>query len=331
MSKNRDENCLEELEILEAEFEKRIGEMKDKYNDIPVPKEAMNRILEGIKEAKNDGKSSEKIVSFSEKTGRKNLKNEEKNMEKNQKNKNKLFKKTVAAAAAVVVTVGTLANVSPITANAMEKLPIIGTLAKIMTFRTFEDQQGNIVGKVEIPKIEEENGTEIAANKDLEEYANSLISAYEEEIRETNGEGKYELKSTYDVVFENEKYVSIRINTSVIMASGAEYIKVFTIDKNTGKTVPLKEILHGNQELLNGISQNIIQQMQEQMASDENVIYFLEKDLPDSNFEGISGDESYYFNENGELVICFDEYEVAPGYMGAVTFTIPKSVTGELK
>ena len=30
----------------------------------------------------------------------------------------------------------------------------------------------------------------------------------------------------------------------------------------------------------------------------------------------ITGDESFYFNENGELVIVFDEYTVAPGYMG---------------
>ena len=45
---------------------------------------------------------------------------------------------------------------------------------------------------------------------------------------------------------------------------------------------------------------------------------------------GITGEESYYFNENGELVISFDEYEVAPGYMGAVTFTIPLNVTGKL-
>ena len=29
-------------------------------------------------------------------------------------------------------------------------------------------------------------------------------------------------------------------------------------------------------------------------------------------------------------IISFDEYEVAPGYMGAVTFTIPLNVTGKL-
>lgn len=63
-----------------------------------------------------------------------------------------IFKKTAAAAAVFLVTVGTLANASPITANAMENLPIIGALAKVMTFRTFEESQGNFEGKVDIPR-----------------------------------------------------------------------------------------------------------------------------------------------------------------------------------
>ena len=47
-----------------------------------------------------------------------------------------------------------------------------------------------------------------------------------------------------------------------------------------------------------------------------------------TSFKGLTGDESYYFNDKGELVIAFAEYDVAPGYMGAVEFTIPASVTG---
>ena len=31
-------------------------------------------------------------------------------------------------------------------------------------------------------------------------------------------------------------------------------------------------------------------------------------------------------DKNGDLVVCFDEYEVAPGSMGTVSFKIPKSV-----
>jgi hypothetical protein len=65
------------------------------------------------------------------------------------------------------------------------------------------------------------------------------------------------------------------------------------------------------------------------MAADDSKMYFYNtgEDYMDE-FKQITGDESYYFNENGEIVIVFDEYEVAPGYMGAVEFTIPIAVTG---
>ena len=70
--------------------------------------------------------------------------------------------------------------------------------------------------------------------------------------------------------------------------------------------------------------------MREQMAADENVIYYLDSDMPEQDFKGLTGEESFYFSQNGELVVAFDEYQVAPGYMGAVEFTIPTEVTGNL-
>lgn len=62
---------------------------------------------------------------------------------------------------------------------------------------------------------------------------------YENELKESEGQGNYALDSSYDVVFQNEKYVSIRINTTVIMASGTQYVKVFTVNKATGEVVSL--------------------------------------------------------------------------------------------
>lgn len=346
----------EELDFLEMEFKQGALDMKAKYGEIPVPETARDRILEGIRQAKTE---KERILSFryiqrqAEASGRikKDTDRNEKSKEVYSQNQEKItgteqktdirkgqnsmrrfgiFKKTAAAAAVFLVTVGTLANASPITANAMENLPIIGALAKVMTFRTFEESQGNFEGKVDIPRIDSENSSEIAANQDLEQYADSLIAMYENELKESEGQGNYALDSSYDVVFQNEKYVSIRINTTVIMASGTQYVKVFTVNKATGEVVSLGSLLGGSKEQMEAISENIRQQMKAQMAGDENIAYFLNTDLPDSNFKGITGEESYYFNENGELVISFDEYEVAPGYMGAVTFTIPQSVTGKL-
>ena len=66
--------------------------------------------------------------------------------------------------------------------------------------------------------------------------------------------------------------------------------------------------------------------MKAQMAADEMVSYFLDSDVPEWDFQAISADTTFYVNENGKLVIVFNEYEVAPGYMGSVEFEIPTEV-----
>ena len=120
-----EKNCkYEEEELLEKEFQSQVMNMKQKYGEIPVPAHARDRMLAGIRQAKEEKERSvSRVISLEDRKGRKNMKN------------HVWMKRTAVAAAAVLVTVGALANISPVTANAMEKLPIIGTLAKVMTFR----------------------------------------------------------------------------------------------------------------------------------------------------------------------------------------------------
>ena len=278
-------------------------ELRRQYEEIPVPEEARRRMEEGIQMAKQ---------------------------EKRQKNRGLIWLRRAgetAAAAMAVITV--LVNASPAAAQVMEQIPVIGTIAQVVTFRTYEDHSGKGEANVEIPKIEEEGQT-LEANREIEDYADSLIREYEDKIRAGEDQENYALDSTYEVVFENDRYVCIRIDTTVVMASGTQFVKVFTVDKETGETVSLLQMLGGDETMLAAVSSNIMEQMREQMAADENVIYYLDSDMPEWDFKGLDGDESYYFDQDGELVVTFDEYEVAPGYMGAVEFVIPKSVSGDL-
>ncbi len=273
---------------------------RQQYEEIPVPDEAKRRLEEGIRKAKEEKRNVIRL---------------------------RLIKRVGGTAAAAMVALTVLVNGSPAVAQAMERVPVIGAIAKVVTFRTYEDSRENAGAQVNIPQIEGE-GQQPEANQAIEEYANRLIQMYEEEIQAGGENGNYGLDSTYDVVFENQKYVSIRIRSTLTMASGTEFVKVFNVDKATGQVVELKDLLCGDEAVMAGISENIKAQMEAQMAADENVTYFLNSDTPEWDFKGIDGDESYYFNENGQLVIVFEEYEVAPGYMGAVEFVIPESVTG---
>ena len=56
-------------------------------------------------------------------------------------------------------------------------------------------------------------------------------------------------------------------------------------------------------------------------------MYWVDYDeVAEWNFERLKADQNFYFDGTGNLVIVFDEYEVAPGYMGAQEFTVEREV-----
>lgn len=265
---------------------------KEEYDQIPVPQEARDRIEAGIMRARLEQKRSDRM----------------KNM-----------KRTGVTAAALVLTFGIAVNASPVVAQAMDGIPVIGSIARVVTIRNYNESTDNgMMADISVPQID----GNVAANAEMDAYAKELIARYEKEVVAQLGqeEDHYALESSYEVVSDNDKYVSIRINTVETMASGAEFVKIFTVDKATGQTVSLKDYLN-SPEKLEAVSQNI----KDQMAEDEGKVYFTEGEV--GGFTGLTGDENFYLNEAGELVIVFGEYEVAPGYMGTVSFTIPADVT----
>lgn len=276
--------------------------LKKSYEEIPVPSSAHKAVLEGIQK----GKKEKRITTMI-----------------------KITKRSVLTTAAAVSIITIMANASPVTANAMEEIPVISAIAKVVTFRTFEDSNNNYEAKIEIPKVSMGQKDNTKVNRSIEDYANQFIGEYEKQITDSlTGDGHYSVTSGYEVVTDNTKYLSLRINTTVIMASGAEYVKIFTIDKTSGEVVSLNHLFQGDDMMLSKIGDNIKMQMEKQMEEDDSKIYFNKSDETIEGFQGLKGEENYYFNEKGEIVIVFDEYEVAPGYMGVVEFTIPKSVTG---
>ncbi len=288
---------------MEHNDEEKLLRMKDRYHNIPVPDAARVSLAAGIERAKKEKRRIQMM---------------------------KMTKRTGFTAAAAMAAIVIMANASPVTANAMEEIPVLGAIAKVVTFRTFEDANNNYEAKIDIPKVSINEKDNVKVNRSIEEYANQLIAEYEKQVAgDQAGDGHYSVTSSYDVVTDNDKYLSLRINTTVIMASGAESVKIFTIDKETGNVVSLKDLMKDKADYITAISDNIKKQMEEQMAADDSKMYFYNtgEDSVDE-FKQITGDESFYFNANGEIVIAFDEYEVAPGYMGAVEFTIPKDVTG---
>lgn len=265
---------------------------KEEYEQIPVPNEAKEKIRKGIQMAKAEQKRRDFMNTW---------------------------KKTGLTAAAVLVIFGTAVNISPTVANAMDGIPVIGSIARVVTFRTYTDKTGNMQADIKVPQM----GNNTSVNEDIKTYAETLIANYEKELAKSAGDAHFSVQSDYEVVFDNDDYVSLEITSEILSADGTQLVKVFTVDKKTGEAVSLKNYL-GSQAKLDAATDNIKKQMAEQTAADENMMYFAEDE--EGGFKALKGTENFYPDKDGNIVVIFNEYEVAPGYMGVVRFTIPKDV-----
>ena len=130
-----------------------------------------------------------------------------------------------------------------------------------------------------------------------------------------------------NVVTNNDKWFSLNLSIFQAAGSGYEQHKFYTINKQTGKQFTLADLFKPDSDYKTIISDEIKKQMREQMAANKDVTYFLDsKEIPEWDFKEISDNQNFYINPEEQLVIAFDEYEVAPGSMGAVQFVIPTDV-----
>lgn len=77
----------------------------------------------------------------------------------------------------------------------------------------------------------------------------------------------------------------------------------------------LQDIFQEGADYITPISRKIKEQMQEQMAQDEMIRYWINQECEEWNFETITDETAFYLNEKGNVVICFNEGDVAPMYM----------------
>ena len=172
--------------------------------------------------------------------------------------------------------------------------------------------------------VEQAKATVDAINFDIEEETNKLIDEFKESMK--NEEGYQDIYIDSKVLTDNDRLFSLELILYQGAGSGYEQHKHYTVDKLTGKELTLKDLC-GN-DYVDTISEEVKKQMKEQMAADESVKYWLDDpDVPEWNFDKIAEDQDFYVDAEGHVVICFNEYDVAPGSMGCVEFTMPQTVT----
>lgn len=245
----------------------------------------------------------------------------------------------VAAAAAAALII--VPNTSAKAAYAMSQIPILGDVIKAVTIREYNYDSERFQAEIKEVQLEvDTNGEDsgenpavdqsvAAINEDIDEMTNRLIERFEEQA--AAGEGYGGVYMDHEVMTDTDTWFTLRIDVAEVAGSGAQYQYYYHIDKTTGEIASLKDLFKEGADYVTPVSENIRKQMKERMAQDENLIYWAEKD-PELGFgfEQIKEDQNFYLNQKGQLVICFDEYEVAPGYMGLVEFVVEDEAVADI-
>ena len=286
-----------------------LEEMKKEYESIEIPTEMKSRLENTIRQAKEENKR----VRFFK----------------------KIPKKIGYGAVAAVLAITILTNYNEQMAYAMAEVPVLGAISKVVTFREYVKNDGNMEANIKTPKVEGESESVKDLNEQMEAYTNTIKKNYEADLeimmKEEGADidaltNKESVTTDYEVVTDNEAILSIRMNTTIAMAGSNSFSKCYTLDKKTGKILQLKDLFQEGSNYQKVISQEIKDQMRTQMKEDEDKSYFIDtKDVGEGfDFEQIKADQNFFIDNDGHLTIVFDKYEVAPGYMGVCTFMIPK-------
>ena len=234
-----------------------------------------------------------------------------------------------------------LPNTSGTVAYAMGQIPIIGRIVEAVTFRDYKYESDRNTADIEVPEIKVEGAvpdsgvqdklekTTEEINAEIEKITDGLIANFESNLQEEMGYQDILVKG--EVLATTQDYFTLKLLCYQGAGSGYQWNYYYTIDLNTGERLQLKDVFADGADYITPISENIKEQMREQMAADDKVYYWLEDEIEEWNFKAITEETSFYLNEKDNVVICFDEGEVAPMYMGAVEFEIPGEVLSGIR
>lgn len=222
------------------------------------------------------------------------------------------------AACFLLVMLVVLPNTSVAYAEAVEDIPVIGKLVQVFTIRNYDYFDGNHELEADIPSVHDpvnkKSGDLI--NRDVNELVQTVIAEFYAEVERSGVESYGALHITHDTLRSTDEWFTLRLTVSESAADSSVSVRIYHIDRVNGRYVTLGDLF--DRDSRKALEQLILADMRAQMAADSNVSYWEQED----GFASLDENQSFYFAENGDLVIVYDEFEVAPGYMGNPEFVI---------
>lgn len=248
-----------------------------------------------------------------------------------------LWKGCMAAAAAFLVAGTVGLNASPAFAEEMSKVPVIGQLAQVLTFRSFEGIVDDVELDVTVPVVKGMDGKELPSKvnaqiqqltTNYEAEAKAELAEYKEAFFADGGTEEEWANRTmslfidYEVKYFKDDILSLQVTTAKSWVAAEEAYHFYNMDLANDTELTLADVLGENYaEICN---KSITTQIDTRLSMDENAAFFGfgDDDGLAEGFTTVTEDTPFYLNANGDVVISFPEYSIAPGSMGIQEFVI---------
>lgn len=233
----------------------------------------------------------------------------------------------IAASAAcfVFIILFLLPNVSVTYAQALEPIPVIGDIVRVVTIRNYFYSDDKHEMDIDVPKIEGDNDAAENINQDINQLTETLVEQFYEDVELIGDEGHSSVYLDYETVTNTDTWFTLKIRVHEAAGSSNTYYRFYHIDKRTNEIVKLGDLAKDN-SFYDVLVKEIKRQMKLQMENDSRVVYWLDDSIIGKDYVSLTESHNFYWNDNGDLVIIFDKYEVCPGAMGTPEFVIDKGV-----
>lgn len=245
--------------------------------------------------------------------------------------KTKILPRIAATAACFIFVIFfLLPNVSVAYAEAFEEIPIIGRLIKVITVRNYFYSDDYHEMDIDVPKVSGEDGDAADyINNDVNKLTDTLVKQFYKDLDSIGDSGRSSIYVDYETVTNTESWFTLKMRVHEAAGSSNTYYKYYHIDRKSGKIVKLSD-LSEDEGFFETLEKEIKRQMRSQMDNDSSKIYWLDDSIIGKDYVAITPEHNFFWNENGDLVIVFDKYEVAPGAMGTPEFTVDKALISDM-
>lgn len=235
-----------------------------------------------------------------------------------------------ASAAAVVLVFSLGVNLSPAFADAVRDVPVLGSIAEVVTLKNYFEQKDNVSYSVRQPAVADDQGQvqDDVVNQQIQQAIDSYLADAQQRIEEykeaylaTGGTEEeflsrnIQVQVDYQVFSQTEDTLSFALYMDENWVNSYGIVKYYNLDLQTGQPLTLQDLLGDNWQSM--VNEEIAAQIQQQ--EQEGVPYLIDE----STFSGVTDQTKFYINDQHQIVIVFDKYEIAPGSSGRPEFVLP--------